>query len=659
MHRNKNRRKKKNKLLKKLNFLGNEQYNNNLNKTFIKKESNILSNEDKTIDLNISYDLEPKNKSTINEVKDKTYNINNSNIIFNINNNCKIIKYSNPKKIKKHELIFQYFFDEFKPNDYNKAYIILFFGKKMNGKSSVINSFLNIIKGVNPDNDYRYFFIEKPKEGLENGLHLYYIKDINNNPIIMINCQGYGDLRGKEYDDEINKAFDCLFNNLIYHINLICYIGKEKCGKLDILDKYIFNCTTSLFTEDIIENFIIIVTHANKNILNNEFSSFISYLSDDINFDDIKCKLENKWKYFIDNESLFLDKTNDLTIYSFDQLNEIYRNKILNSKPKITKNFPKFINYKLEIIQIVKNIVSDFNDIKTKNEKIPNLEKNIKYYENSIKNKNDIIKSKDSLINSYNSNLNYYNNQLYNLEKEHNSIMNNLDNQYEDIENRVLEYSSSEHTYCHSCKKNCHEYCDCFGFLVDRCSIIPIFGDYCNKCGHNKSCHIYHSHYRYISKYEKRKIPNYDKKNEENNRYNKRKKEINDSINYYRNSKNNSNSEKNNLINEKNNLQNSKYYYINEKQKNNNIIKKLSEEIYSLINKLIDIDKNIKKDAMNKFHINIEIDYIDMLIEEFKKNKDNDKITKLEKLKEYFNIYNELTSNYLYLLGFKMYIKNI
>ena len=63
---------------------------------------------------------------------------------------------------------------------------------------------------------------------------------------------------------------------------------------------------------------------------------------------------------------------------------------------------------------------------------------------------------------------------------------------------------------------------------------------------------------------------------------------------------------------------------------------------------------------MNKFHLKIEMDYIDLLIEEFKKNEknSNDKVKKLEELKDYLKIYNELTSNYLYLLGFKMFTKD-
>ena len=653
----KNKKKEKNKLRNKYKFDKKEVQNENLNKSFIKKESNLYSTEDNKINLNISYDLEILEQSKIKKEKEQKYQFTELKEFISINNNLKIFSYSiTPKQIY-NDLIFQYFFDKFEQYDYDKAYIIIFIGKKGDGKRSTINSLFNVIKGVNPDSNSRYFLIKKGKEDLENGLHLYYLKDINNNPIIIINCQGYGDIRGKEYDEEINKAFAYLFNNLIHHINLVCFIGKERYEKLNIFDRYIFNCATSLFTEDVIENFIILVTHANENMINNEWSSFISSLSDDINFDDIKIKAVNKWKYYIDNESIFLDKVNDLTKYSFQQLNEIYKDKILNSKPKITKHFPKFINYKIEIIPIVKNIISNFNNLKIGNNKIPNIENNIKEYENQIQNKKNLIYSKENQINSYNYYLDYYRKELNSLESEHHSKMWDLDNQYETITNRVLDSSSCEHTYCNNCKKNCHEYCDCIGYYVNRCTVFPIFGDSCEKCGHSKSSHSLHSKYRYIDKYERRKIDNYNKKNDENNRYNRRKNEINNSISFYRNYLDKYYSEKSMLTNEKNSLENSKNYYVSKKQRINYDIKKLSEEISSLINKLIEIESNIKKEAMNKFHVEIERDYINALIEEFKKNSNynsENKIKKLEELKEYIQIYDELTSNYIYLLGFKM-----
>ena len=622
------------------------------------ENNNIDLDEDNKINLNYSYDLSIKDDKPNSKDNKKKELKNNSYKILKVKNDLKIYKYSNTQKKIYHNLIYQYFFDEFNDIDYKNAYIAIFIGKKGDGKRSTINSLFNVFKGINQDYNYRFILIEEQNQGkdLENGLHLYYIKDINNKPIIIINCQGFGDIRGKEYDKEINNAFIYAFTNLIHHINFLCFIGKESYGKLDIFTRYIFNCATSLFTEDVIENFIVIVTHSNKYLMKNEWSNFIGSLKDDINFDDIKGKLGNKWKYFIDNQSIFEDEINELTTYSFEKLNEIYKEKILNSKQKNTENFPKIINYRNEINTCIKNIVSTFKNLKIENNKIPNFERQIKEYDNKITKVNNEITNKDYYIDNINSYINSYNNDLYHLESEHNDKMYNLDNQYESITNRVLESSAGEHTYCNECKKNCHEYCYCYSFFFNYCNVFSFFGDSCEKCGHTKSKHSYHSHYRYVDKYERRKIPNYEKKNEENNRYNNKKSEINSNISRKRYERDNYYKEKNNLNNEKNNLQNSKKYYINKKDRIQSYMKKLSGEIYSIINKLIDIDKNIKSEGMNKFHIGIEREYINELIKEIKKNGNNesDKIKKLEEIKENIKIYDELTSNYLYLFGFKM-----
>jgi hypothetical protein len=44
-------------------------------------------------------------------------------------------------------------------------------------------------------------------ESQTDGVHLYYLKDYNNKPIIIIDSQGYGDTRGKTYDEMINETF--------------------------------------------------------------------------------------------------------------------------------------------------------------------------------------------------------------------------------------------------------------------------------------------------------------------------------------------------------------------------------------------------------------------------------------------------------------------
>ena len=65
-------------------------------------------------------------------------------------------RYSKEKGVSSQKLVFQYFFDDYNPEDYNKAYFILFCGKTGDGKTTAINAFFNIIKGVTIKDNYRF-----------------------------------------------------------------------------------------------------------------------------------------------------------------------------------------------------------------------------------------------------------------------------------------------------------------------------------------------------------------------------------------------------------------------------------------------------------------------------------------------------------------------
>ncbi len=173
------------------------------------------------------------------------------------------------------------------------------------------------------------------------------------------------------------------------------------------------------------------------------------------------------------------------------------------------------------------------------------------------------------------------------------------------------------------------------------------------KCGHSKTSHVLHTHYRYVDKSERKKIPNYEKKSAENNDYNRRKDRINSYIYNKKNEKERLSRERNNLYNEKKSLEKNKNFYMNEKYRINNIIKKINNEISSKILQLIKISQNTKEKAMNKNHIEIENEYIDTLLNEIENGK-NEQIKNLKEIKESNKIYKELTTNYLYLLTFKL-----
>ena len=199
-----------------------------------------------------------------------------------------IYKYSSLPRTQPFSLVYQYFYDQYEPEDYNNAYIVLFCGKTGDGKTTAINALFNIIKGITLEQDWFILIDEKEKkrgqaESQTDGVHIYYLRDYNNSPVIIIDSQGYGDTRGKEYDDLVDKAFQYVFSNVIDHINAVGFIVKSTTNRIDILTKYIFSSVTSLFSEDISENFIILSTFANKTTME-KGPDFVSSIKTDADF---------------------------------------------------------------------------------------------------------------------------------------------------------------------------------------------------------------------------------------------------------------------------------------------------------------------------------------------------------------------------------------
>ena len=232
----------------------------NIDENIISKPYSVLDESYiKTNNSDIASDIsneEKNNLDNFSKQKDNTIEFErNKYELLKIEDNLKIYKYSNKERILYKNLINQYFYDydNFDESNYKNAKILLFIGKTGDGKTTVINALFNIIKDIKIDDKYRFILIkeeEKEKKQAESqtdGLHLYYIKDINNNPIIIIDTQGFGDTRGKNYDDLIYKAFEDIISNLIIHINRIFFIGKSNESRLIILIKYIFSFVKVFF----------------------------------------------------------------------------------------------------------------------------------------------------------------------------------------------------------------------------------------------------------------------------------------------------------------------------------------------------------------------------------------------------------------------------
>ena len=216
------------------------------------------------------------------------------------------------------------------------------------------------------------------------GIHIYYLKNYKNKPIILINCIDYGNTKNKEIDDNILEAFSYLFKDLIKHINLVGFIIKESDEKLNIFDHYIIGCVTSLFNENIIQNFFFLVTNIDKDYIK-QIPLKSATLLNDIYYDYIKYKIDKKWFNSINSERIFSNEIKELSKYSYEQLIELIKKSL---KIKIlTLEF--IIKSRLDIKYKVNNIISSFKILKSGNDTIPQM-LNISYdeevYEKDLKN---------------------------------------------------------------------------------------------------------------------------------------------------------------------------------------------------------------------------------------------------------------------------------
>ena len=398
--------------------------------------------------------------------------------LLEIINDLKIYKYSNKKRICKHKFIYQYYYDKFEENDYKKAYIILFIGKTGDGKTTAINAFFNIVKGIDINNKKRFILIKeqkKPKgqaESQTDGLHLYYLRDSNNYPLIIIDSQGFGDTRGIEYDELINKAFEYAFTNIIDHINIICFISKASESRLDKSIKYIFSCATGLFSDDICRSFIILNTHADRSTMK-EGPQFVKSIKTKTKFKEIFEKIDNKFWYSVDSTGFFDDDVNDkLNKYSFKQLKELYEEKVKNWRNYNLHRSSEIIKCRNEIKNKIKDIISNSKNLISKKRELPDIENKINDYNNKINNIDYRINNKRNEIDCvYVPNIDY---QLSELERERDKRIFDLENEYEEKTFRKFDKVGGERTLCYECEQNCHDPCDCFGSLVERCTIFPI-----------------------------------------------------------------------------------------------------------------------------------------------------------------------------------------
>ena len=591
----------------------------------------------------------PANESSENNHKifneDKTTNSKNKNIdfskydIINKRNDLTTYKYSNIMPISKHELVREYLYDKNDEMNYNDsdAYVILFCGKTGDGKSTAINAFFNIIKGIELEDNYRFILVTEPKkakgqaESQTDGVHLYYLKDKDNKPVIIIDSQGYGDTRGKKYDEMVNDAFRYVFTNVIDHINTVCFIAKSNTNRLDILTRYIFSSVTNLFSEDISENFIILATFANIETME-DGPAFISSIQTDADFLNIQKRMNENWWYALDSKCILRNEKDSLTKYSFKQLNELYENKVKKLRPKSIKKCAEVLETRNELkMQInslnitFQNLIVEQENLQKKQDNLNKKQFEIRDLENKIERLNiDIDKCSPE----------EQKRRLELLNEELNNNLAHLQRQTEQKTVKNLVPTSTKCTHCDYCKNNCHAECDCWFSCFGRCKKFTMKGK-CQSCSHSKSSHN-QDYYHYIYETIQVKKNTDDEQRIEKEKIEQKKKIEEEEIKKKNDDKSMIEFEKEKLNYNIKGLLDEKKRIEKEQKEIHEKIENIKKQILFIIIKLQTLSEKINVIAMNNNHTKTEDEYIDSLKDNMNGigYKDDEQINKLNEIKK-------------------------
>uniref|UniRef100_A0A673I3H6 Uncharacterized LOC107715042 n=1 Tax=Sinocyclocheilus rhinocerous TaxID=307959 RepID=A0A673I3H6_9TELE len=141
------------------------------------------------------------------------------------------------------------------------------------GKTTLINSMINYILGVQWKDDFRFVLIDEGKqksqaESQTSEITAYQINYMDGfrvpYSLTIVDTPGFGDTRGIAHDQKITKQIQEFFSARggIDRIDAVCFVVQASLARLTHTQKYVFDSILSIFGKDIAQNIIVLVTFA-------------------------------------------------------------------------------------------------------------------------------------------------------------------------------------------------------------------------------------------------------------------------------------------------------------------------------------------------------------------------------------------------------------
>lgn len=202
---------------------------------------------------------------------------------------------------------------EFSDSEKIKAIIFMVVGQTGCGKTTLLNSFINYVLGIEIEDNFRYEIIHETfgtsqSVSQTSDVTVYNIRAINGlPPIQIIDTPGFGDTRGIKQDMIITGKIEKTFKENLNSLNAICFVAQSSNARLTANQKYIFTSVLDLFGEDVKENFIAMLTFCDGGV-----PQVVTSLEDsECVFSTVIPHIKKPWFYKFNNSAIFASNRED------------------------------------------------------------------------------------------------------------------------------------------------------------------------------------------------------------------------------------------------------------------------------------------------------------------------------------------------------------